>query len=127
MRRYSSLAVESPGLTVWYPPRSANTPSRVSRRKPASRLFASGPWHVKQLSDRSGRMSRLKSTGFGLPAGTAALTGALVSHPRKTDVPRRAIDAPIRKVDLAHLFTIGLPRRFQSQLAGGGSTNPDLP
>ena len=28
------------------------------------RIFSSGPWHLKQLSERMGRISRLKSTGF---------------------------------------------------------------
>ena len=33
--------------------------SRMSSRSPESRLFLSGPWQWKQLSERIGRMSRL--------------------------------------------------------------------
>ena len=41
---------------------AANAPSGVSNRNPAFRLLASGPWHLKHLSDRIGRICKLKST-----------------------------------------------------------------
>src|SRR5262245_370154 len=44
-----------------------DAPSIVSRRRPALRASASGPWHLKQLSERIGNTSREKSTS---PAGS---------------------------------------------------------
>ena len=40
--------------------RTARASSSRSRRSSASRVLASGPWQVKQLSERIGRMSSLK-------------------------------------------------------------------
>ena len=48
---------------------SAKAPSLVSNRSPALRLRASGPWHLKHLSDRIGRTWKLKST-FGEDRGS---------------------------------------------------------
>src|SRR5262249_6275890 len=45
---------------------------RRSRRRPAMRVLASGPWHWKQLSERMGRISRWKSTGAARRAAVAA-------------------------------------------------------
>src|SRR5262249_45983056 len=44
-------------------------PSLVSSRRPALRFLASGPWHLKHLSERIGRTWKLKST---FRAGSAA-------------------------------------------------------
>src|SRR5258708_3510062 len=41
---------------------SANAPAFVSSRSFALRLLSSGPWHLKQVSENIGRMSRSKST-----------------------------------------------------------------
>src|ERR1700733_4818970 len=53
------------------------------------RIFSSGPWHLKQLSERMGRTSRLKSTGFGGAsaagaAGVAPRIQASGAEPSKT-------------------------------------------
>src|SRR5215472_14764329 len=53
-----------PGAIIRYPARSAKTLSLLSSRKFPWRPSSSGPWHAKQVSERMGRMSRLKSTGF---------------------------------------------------------------
>src|SRR5215470_6870301 len=53
-----------PGAIIRYPPRSAKKLSLLSSRKFPWRPSSSGPWHAKQVSERIGRMSRLKSTGF---------------------------------------------------------------
>src|SRR5436190_2548774 len=71
MRDQSSLSFRFPGIMagsrfgVF-----SNRPSLISRRRPAFRLLASGPWQAKQLSDRIGRMSRLYRT-----ADSAAFIG----------------------------------------------------
>ena len=57
-RTINSLLSGWPGTSV------VAAPSRVSRRRSAFRSFSSGAWHVKQLFDRMGRTSRLKSTGW---------------------------------------------------------------
>src|SRR5262249_13926698 len=44
---------------------TAMAPSLVSMRKSALRVDFAGPWQLKQLSERIGRMSRLNSTFFG--------------------------------------------------------------
>ena len=61
---YSRLAALLPGTMIRYPSRSPNTLSVVSSRKLPWRLPSSGPWQAKQASERMGRTSRLKSTGF---------------------------------------------------------------
>src|SRR4051794_15486626 len=58
-----------------YPPRSANAPASLSRRKglvTPFRLAASGPWQVKQAFERIGRISRLKSIGRDGDGGSPA-------------------------------------------------------
>ena len=57
-RLISSLSSGLPGTITL-----AMAPSRVSRRNFALRAAASNPWQAKQLSERMGRTSRLKSTG----------------------------------------------------------------
>ena len=64
MRWMISLFSGSPGTMAKRPPRSAKAPSSVSRRSGLSRVALSGPWQVKHLSERIGRMSRLNSTTF---------------------------------------------------------------
>ena len=54
-RRSSSLLSGLPGTMALF----FSAPSRVSRRRPDSRFFSSGPWQKKHLSERMGRMSRL--------------------------------------------------------------------
>src|SRR5436309_15557735 len=73
-------------MITWYPPRSWKIPSLVSSRSLACRACSSGPWQAKQLSERMGRISRLKSTGFSL-ATVAPLwagdVGALLAAPSR--------------------------------------------
>ena len=63
MRRISSLSPLLPGTMTGSLVRRA--PSFTSSRRSALRVLASGPWQMKQFSERIGRMSRLKSTGSG--------------------------------------------------------------
>ena len=56
----TSLSSALPGTMV-----HSVAPARVSSRKPASRVPESGPWHVKQRSERIGRTSRLNSMATG--------------------------------------------------------------
>src|SRR5450631_1435637 len=56
MRRNIGLAAGSPGTMARLAAVS------TSNRRVVLRLPGSGPWQVKQLSDRMGRMSRLNST-----------------------------------------------------------------
>ena len=60
MRSTSRLATGSPGTIA---PKSIAA-SRSSKRRSASRWLASGPWHAKQYSDSTGRMSRLNSKSW---------------------------------------------------------------
>src|SRR5436190_5748265 len=76
------LLAGSPGVMMLYVPRLAKSPSPVSSRRLATRRLSSGPWHVKQLSERMGRTSRSKSTGLSAAKHTPAKT----SHrDRRTD------------------------------------------
>jgi hypothetical protein len=50
----------------------------------ALRVFLSGPWHRKQFSDRIGRMSRLKPTGFSGAFPLPAAAGTLKTMTAKT-------------------------------------------
>ena len=60
-RSKSSLSLLLPGtMTGSFVLRAL---SLTSSRKSAFRVFASGPWHVKQFSERIGKTSRRKSTG----------------------------------------------------------------
>ena len=65
MRQTSLLLVEFPGMMT---PSSRKAPSLVSKWNLVSRCFSSGPWQVKQLFDRIGRIWRLKLIG-GTGAG----------------------------------------------------------
>ena len=67
IRAISSLSSGLPGTIARAPLSvSAKAPSWVSSRSPALRALSSGPWQAKQLSERIGRTSRAKPTGFGL-------------------------------------------------------------
>src|SRR5215471_12209720 len=69
IRRTRLLAPSLPGTMAGRPDSARlRASSRLSRRKPAWRCLASGPWHLKQLLDRMGRMSRLYSTVCSLAA-----------------------------------------------------------
>src|SRR5579872_7272772 len=56
-------------MTGWRSLTAENRPSRVSRRSLALRLSLSGPWQAKQLSERMGRISRLKRMVWGRESG----------------------------------------------------------
>ena len=62
MRWYTSELSGLPATTANLPGLSfsaAKAPASVSSRKFASRLFASGPWQAKHLSERMGRIWKL--------------------------------------------------------------------
>src|SRR5262245_25411227 len=62
MRAMSWLLTRSPGTIAYSPDLAAlKASSLTSNRNFALRSFSSGPWHLKQLSERIGLMSRLKS------------------------------------------------------------------
>ena len=61
-RAIRPLSSGRPGTIAGASARSATASSRRSSRRSACRASPSGPWHSKQLADRIGRMSRLKST-----------------------------------------------------------------
>ena len=68
-RRIRSLSSGFPGTMVFL---SLNAPSRVSSLKPFLRLFSSGPWQKKHLSERMGRMSLLNCIGGSAAVATHA-------------------------------------------------------
>ena len=72
MRVTSSLSSASPGTIAGSPDFAGfNASSRISSRSFALRALSSGPWHLKQLFERIGRTSRLKSGGvFAAAAGS---------------------------------------------------------
>src|SRR5262245_40082154 len=78
-RAISSLSEDFPGTTANPPPRSSlSALSLMSRRSFALRSFSSGPWQRKQLSERMGRICRLKSMAPGVegfPFGPSPLAG----------------------------------------------------
>ncbi len=79
-RRQSSLFARLPGTTAGS--RLAvfsKNPSFVSRRRPALRALASGPWQAVQYSERMGRMSRLKATcaEFATPPTSGTTSAAM--------------------------------------------------
>ncbi len=74
MRRTSSLLPGLPGTTARRPDASfPKAMSFTSRRRPALRCQSSGPWHLKQRSERIGLTWKLKSTWSGTPAGGGVL------------------------------------------------------
>ena len=92
IRLTSSLSSRLPGTTALEPDSVVpKAPSLVSSLSPALRFRGSGPWHLKHLSERIGRISKLKSTGFwpGSPA-----RGASSKRPERPQQPR---DAPAHR------------------------------
>lgn len=83
IRTQTLLASGLPGIMAAPGKRRANASSFRSRRKPAWRMAGSGPWHLKQLSDRIGRMSRLKSRADESSLGCAKLNTAPIAIPGK--------------------------------------------
>src|SRR5262245_2530472 len=95
MRENSSLSWGLPG-TMATPPRFslANAPSLVSSRSFALRDFSSGPWQAKQLSDKIGRMWRLKSM-----AGVADRFAVTPGSPKAGVATTRARNTATRRID----------------------------
>ena len=88
-RRINSLSSGLPGTIARWSPKSAKAPSLTSSRRSAFRSAASGPWQAKQLADKMGRISRLKST----PAPAASRAAAQ----SKAKPASSAYDAPARQ------------------------------
>src|SRR5215813_6700239 len=55
-------------------------PSSLSSRNLAIRCASSGPWQAKQLSEKIGRISRLKSIVFEPASGAAKVIAGLALH-----------------------------------------------
>src|SRR4051794_23187606 len=68
-------------------PKSIFAPVSLSKRSFDLRFAASGPWHVKHLSDKIGRISRLNSTEEEDCACAAA--GSQIMPPRHTAAPSK--------------------------------------
>src|SRR5262249_13728574 len=93
MRSMSLLLVRSPGTMAKSPDLAALKASSLrSNRSLALRSFSSGPWHLKQLSERMGRISRLKSTRAAAPG--LSLPTARKGIPRSTAVLKVALEKP---------------------------------
>src|SRR5262245_35143424 len=94
MRVSSSLSSGLPGTMARPPLRnSPKAPARVSRRSLALRCASSGPWQLKQVSDRIGRTSRVKSirVAAGSPvAAPAPANRAASKQPRTATATRGA-------------------------------------
>jgi hypothetical protein len=54
---------------------AAKADSSISNLSPASRLLASGPWHLKHLSDKMGLTWKLKSTWSGMDVPASEFEG----------------------------------------------------
>ncbi len=80
-----------------------------SSRRSAFRAFASGPWQVKQFSDRIGRMSALKWTA----AGPSARADEETSHRAKA---RPATQQTIRRIPSRQ---VGMTRGRTGDCGGG--------
>src|SRR5690242_16348909 len=65
----------------------SGAPLSMSKRTLLLRVAASGPWHVKHLSERIGRISRLNTTGWAETAAghsrATAQTTAICNSPGK--------------------------------------------
>ena len=101
MRLTSSLSPDLPGLMAMVPERVGLVArSRWSRRSPA--FLSAGPWQLKQLFARIGRMSRLKSIAASLlDGGPVGSPWARVTHTRgktsKARLRRFTIEVPLRR------------------------------
>src|SRR3954465_11189050 len=78
----ASLFSGSPGTMAFF----LRADSRSSRRNLPLRAFLSGPWQVKQASDRIGRMSGLNWRGCVEVAGVAGLAVGLALSARNVSV-----------------------------------------
>src|SRR5690349_15986512 len=75
---------------------------RTSNLNPALRLFGSGPWQVRQLSDRIGRISRLKSIlSFDFPCDAIA-AGEIIKQTMKRRITRQPSNQCKRNVMTAN-------------------------
>src|SRR4051812_35641036 len=79
------------------------------------RRLSSGPWQVKQLSDRIGRTSRSKSTGLSAAKDTPART----SH-----INRRTDKVPLRCRYHFELFGAGVLGGLAIAASDAGMTEP---
>ncbi len=91
MRRTSSLLDVLPGTMARWPDSSvASADACTSSRSPPLRCRSSGPWHLKQRSDRSGLTWKLKSTRSGTPAiGGACRRQAPLPSPKLRETAQR--------------------------------------
>lgn len=115
IRAQTALASGFPGTTGTRgtceagPGRFPNSPSRVSSRSPACRFAESGPWHAKQLSESTGRMSRLNSIFpetalaarglVGAAPASAASTSPANTSPPICNLQFTLFNLPFRKAD----------------------------
>src|SRR5437868_13067825 len=78
----SLLLAGSPGTMANSPDLAGLRASSLrSNRRRALRSFSSGPWHLKQFSEKIGRMSRLKSiTGPEAALTELPVANALINH-----------------------------------------------
>jgi hypothetical protein len=91
IRFTSSLSAGLPGTTATAPDSSfAENPSFTSSRSPACRCFSSKPWHLKQLLERIGRISRLKS--IFLSSLRAEVAAAARTNTAAAKVGRRRVN-----------------------------------
>src|SRR5207249_3088767 len=70
--------------------------SFTSNRRPALRLLSSGPWHAEQMSEKMGRMSRLKSIFAGEDGRVFALLAA-AAELRKRSPASGPASHPVRQ------------------------------
>src|SRR6266496_1771973 len=145
IRRNNSLSALLPGMITDLPSLIRNTPSRVSSRSFPLRAFSSGPWHWKQLSDKIGRISRLKST-LPLPGARSTLAAAASelsevtatrTNPARTTSSQAAsirlvaMDRELRilspqltqSIEHSHAFRSAFKRKHRS---GAGRAHPEV-
>src|SRR5260370_38185258 len=116
-RRTMALFSGSPGAIGVAPVLDVfNASSRRSRRKPAWRARASGPWQRKQVSDMIGRMSRLKRTG------SAAKTKPGKTRPAKTKAANKRRFTLIASLS----FNLARKQRFQERAIEGPAAGDAL-
>ena len=114
-------------------PRSAKGPSCTSSRRPRWRACSSGPWHVKQFSDRIGRTSRAKSTTRSATAGASAAAARALPQWAPPSIHRRtaSICAPVsdRPEDAGGIIPIGssVVSRWNSGLASASPGTTTVP
>src|SRR6266850_8021835 len=147
IRRNNSLSALLLGTITVLPSLTRNAPSLVSSRSFPLRAFSSGPWHWKQLSDKIGRISRLKST-LPFPAARSTLAAAASqlravtatrTNPARNTASQAvgfrlvAIDRELRilspqltqSIDHSHAFRCAFKRKHRSG-AGRGARHISL-